>query len=487
MSTRTLTYTEYNRLTTQANRAAEAERRAERERRANAELRNRIETMRNQQVSHSATVGNLASANETLRNQLNQANQRLRESGNMGELHQCHLSEMNQRIEEMNRQAREERDRDEAFRNSVRSQFGAINVALGDIRQGMERQNESIQDMVNQMTRDREEMNRRSRSERERAVQTLEELRRYLADLKPLEIERFFPGVYGMLEAYANAAQENIENGDLQAALAAAQSGCVMASDAYVRGQVLHQAFEERVAEIREIAGHARELIESSERSVTADIAERASELEDGCPAEARKPDYWNDGAFAQLRRRRDQIDQTLANVRNTAWTFEDLEHARREVMEIENQTLDAADEAVRQVARYFDSMVGGIETILEVLGDGWECTRYEHSVPGNLTSPVQMVFRDGGGHELPMIMDISAAEPDKTRLDMAVVGAGVEDSGEDAQVTLDDITERLQEHGLRIGSCETDLDHCETVARTADTYFEDRRRRARQAKVIQR
>ena len=484
MSTRTLTYTEYSRLTAQANRVAAAERRAESERRENAELRRRIEELRSQQHTHSATVGSLATANETLRNQLTEANQRVREAGNMRELHERQIRDMGEQINGLNRAIREERNAEEEFRANTRRQLNEIHMEVGDLHRQVASQEQWIQQVANRMAVDRENMNRRAESERERAVQTLEELRRYLADLKPLEIERFMPGTYGMLEQMANEVQDNIDHRLTQAALALAQGACAIATDAYVRGSVYHQAFMERVAEARELAAHAGELIARSEEAAAAEIVERASELENGCPSEAKRPDYWNNGAFEALRRRRDQIASDLANIHNNQWTPDELNGVVRELLQMENETLAVSQETELQVDRYFTYIINGIETILEVLGDGWECIRYEHSVLGDLTSPVQMVFRDGAGHELPMLLDINAGEPEQTRLEMAVVGAGVEDSGEDAQVTLDDITGRLLDHGLRIGTCETDLTNCRRVARTPDTYFEELRRRGQKPQV---
>lgn len=478
MSTRTLTYTEYSRLTAEANRAAAAERRAEIEHRENSELRRRIEELRGQQQSQSTTVGTLASANERLRNQLAEATQRVHESRNMRELHERQIRDMDEQIAGLNRAIREERNAEAEFRTNMRRQINEIHLEVGDLNRQVASQEQWIQQVANRMAVDRENMNRRAESERERAVQTLEELRRYLAELKPLEIERYMPGTYATLESMAREIQEDIDHRLTQAALALAQAACAIATDAYVRGSVYHQAFMERVEEAREIASHASELIERSEESIATDIAARAAELEHGCPSEAKRPDYWNNGAFENLRRRRNQIANELANIHNNRWTPEELNGAIQELLAIENETLAVGQETEQQVARYFTYLIDGIETILEVLGDGWECTRYEHSVLGDLTSPVQMVFRDGAGHELPMLLDINAKEPEQTRLEMAVVGAGVEDSGEDAQVTLDDITGRLYEHGLRIGTCETNLDNCRRVARTPDTYFEELRRR---------
>lgn len=486
MSTRTLTFTEYYRLNQDAERmraaelqAAAAERRLAETKRNVEELQRRLEEERKKPRRQSATVGMLASENESLRNRLNQANARLNEIQNMGELHEQHVRELNQELERVHRANREARDRDGAFRNCVQNQFGEMEMRMNRIMQRLEGQRGQITALVGQIRQEREEMIQRIGNERERVVQTIEELRRYLDELKPMEIERFYPGLYASLERMADIAARNIDSGDMQAALAMTQYGCVEASTLYMRTRIQFEAFEERVEEARIIASHAREVLDRSEETIAAEIARRLEELENGCPEEAKRPGYWNGGAFGALRSRLERISEELENIRDNRWTTDELNERIQDLIDIENDTLEAEQEAQLELARYFDNMVNGIETILEVLGDGWECIRYEHTVPNNLKTPVQMVFVDGAGHELPMILDIRADEPEVARLDMAVVGSGIEERGEDAQVTLDDITGRLREHGLRIGVCETDLSNCDTVARTADAYFEERRRQA--------
>lgn len=490
MSTVTLSYVEHNRLRAQEQRAQEAERRAAAERRRNTELNNRINTLRRQQTEAANTINDLNSANNALRGQVDAANRQAdetrRQISDMERAHREQRAAMERSINEMNRSIRNDREQNEAFQERVRNQFGAINVAMEDLSQRLDTQTEAIRTEVSEAIRRQEEaMAQRTRNEEERARETVAELRRYLADLKPLEPERFYPGTYSVLERQAESAEADIENGQMQSSLAVSQVAVAQAAETYIRTRVLRQAFEERLAEARVVAAHALETIESEEQELAAEIARRAEELENGCPAEAMKPDYWNDGRFAELRRRRQEIQNHLDHMERNVWTPANLEDAIQNLVEIENEALESRRIVGNHLDRYFDALVDGVGTIREVLGESWGCTRYEHSEPGNLKSPIQMVFDDGFGHELPMILDVSPEALEQTSLGMTVVGDDEETIGEDREIILDDIRERLVENGMQIQSSHVEHGNCHAVARSADTYFASSRVKKPQGRKV--
>lgn len=473
MSTVRLQYTEYNRLRDQERRAQDEARRAEEERRRNQDLNRRMNNLRRQMETSTDTINTLTETNDNLRNQVNAANSQINA---MERAHREQRAAMENRINDLNRSMREAREKEEAFQETVRDQFGAIHVAMGDLNRRLDSQSEAIRAEVRAaLARQEEELNRRTRNTQERSTQTIAELRRYLEDLKPLEPERFYPGVYPVLEAQADSAESDIKNSQMESALAVAQSAVAQAAETYIRSRVMRQAFDERLEEARLVAVHARETIESQVNELRADIAVRAGSLANGCPvAAAMNPDYWNDGAFTALSGRLQEIQAQLDHMDQNTWTPADLEQEIQNMVQIENECLEERRSEDMQLERYFDALVDGIATIQEVIGDSWECIRYEHTEEGNLRSSIQMVFSDGAGHELPMILDVRPDAPAQTQLGMTVVSEeeDAEDIDTDREVILEDIRGRLIDNGMKIESSEVNYGNCSTAARSANAYF---------------
>ncbi len=386
---------EYNNLQNQAARTSRAQQETERIRREAAQRERRISEQ---------YEANLESINSRLTN--------------IQDSHDEEIDALNEdfrnRILEQGNQYRQD------LANQRRQQQRELQDLESRMQQSLERLDLNIQnidDRVDSITRDFnnrfDSIVRRIESteekEREYARISIEEIDRLLASIRELQPDRFAPGELASLEEQLMIARNDFENRQYAAALAITQVRLTDAGRLLSRLTILNQLFEDRLREVRLRASEIESRLASFDNNhleFTVNNQDYSLEYD---------INHWTHGRFNEnVRSEFSNLNNQLNNIYNSNINLEGLEEIMSRLNNID-ENITACDRVAREeLIRSFvvEDMAHQLHQTLT--DQGWRHDTSGHNEDDE-REPFQMVYRDGTGNQVALVINTGENPNDAT------------------------------------------------------------------------
>lgn len=377
-----------------------------------------------------------------------------------------------------------------AYRNTLREVRGDFDARVAEESADFQRQ---IQDMlqdvrdasgrisrtdsrVNELAREynavfQDRLAQRAHSQ-DRAQMVLQELDRFLEQIRALNPERFAPADYVTLQTLRASTEANIQAGDYSAALVVSQNGILTASRVLTQLTLDNARFHEELVAARNEAATVVNRVEelaSDDGVLSIEVDGTQQEFDYDIA-------YWSNGDFDALRERLATAEARLAS---GELSMQELAHIRSEIGQLRAQ-LDRCDQAARRsMAESIFVEDTAVRLHNSLTQRGWELVEGGHH-EDEAREPYTLEYEDGNGNTVSIV--VSPGE--KSDEPIYAVEVFSEDEYR-AAIIKEGIHASMAEEGLQITGIER-RDDCHlnpTPEAFQQNMVEEAQRRQRQKK----
>lgn len=277
---------------------------------------------------------------------------------------------------------------------------------------------------------------------KERAQAILQELDRFLEQIRQLRPEQFVPGDYAALQALRASVAANIQAGDYQAATVVSQNSILTASRVLTQLTLENEAYNQQLTQARTEAATVSNRVEELCAQGGVLSVEVGGEQQDYEYDIA----YWSDGSFDALRQR---LEAAQARLSSGQLSLQALTQTRNEIAQLQTQ-LEQCDQRAR---RAMASSVFVEDTAARLHNSlterGWELVEGSH-FDDEAKEPYTLEYTDGNGN----VVSIVVSPGEKTEEPIYAVEVFAEDEYRGA-IIKEGIHASMAQEGLQIEGIE--------------------------------
>ena len=206
----------------------------------------------------------------------------------------------------------------------------------------------------------------------QRAEMILEELDRLLGQIQQLNPERFRPVDYTTLQTLRNSVEQNIQNGDYQAATLVSQGSILTATRVLAQLTVDNDTYGRQLEAARiEMAN-----LQNRINELASDAGVLAVEVQGQRQEFDYDINYWSNGEFQEIQNR---LTQVQARLMEPDLSVAELNELGNQVNSLQNE-LEQCDQRARRAMAGSVFVEETADRLSEILGEqGWEATIDQH------------------------------------------------------------------------------------------------------------
>ena len=336
---------------------------------------------------------------------------------------------------------------------NVNNRIDRTNRAVDGIRRATDTIARRVDSMAREYDRRFNEIAQREAGNKERAFLHSAELSDLLASIEALKPNKFTDGTeYTDLSSLLDSINQNIENGQYDAALALAQGNILNARHLFATLTVINEEFNDRLRRVRTLQSELRERIESYGDKAGNEL------IYPGKDGEEFRQQYdineWSGGMFGRIVARFEEISERLENAEEDISI--DLEEIERISLSLEHieESITECDTFARNelIASY--AVEETARTIYQALNDEGYSNVENGFVDGDERKPYPLVFDDGNGNTVSVVVS-QGENPEQAVISFETFHDSKEPDEYIRRTTRDGINSALRDRGIEIEDVE--------------------------------